>query len=327
METPDTKPPEDIKRQRVSQLESAARFSALLAGAVYATGFMVVTIHHSQFGIVEFGFLRPRIFVAGTLFLILTLLPILALSRLFGLFGLRTSTEEGGLIGLRTRTDELVPASREHHAALRIALGCEFYFVCVVLAWICGSLFFTHTENLRPQGLNLFCVWFMVRFVSTAFQGKLFNKYPGRCMLLSFVLALALFALAFRYGDSSLFALSLWFYFVGILTLFYYHVLQTPKAREHQWERAALFFLLLSSFFAFNIYGKVKPYFGGGDANVVVLHFSAKVPEFSGDTAHVLLLEETESGYFVLQQETNGHAFFIRRDLVSEIEFINNKVQ
>ncbi len=61
--------------------------------------------------------------------------------------------------------------------------------------------------------------------------------------------------------------------------------------------------------------------FGGGDPAPVVLHLSSKSPLSESLTLSVLLVDETEEGYYVLTKPGERRAYFLRRDLVSVVEF------
>ena len=50
-------------------------------------GFIIVTIHHAQFGIGEIDVFKARALSAGILFAILTAVPVLVAARIYGYFG------------------------------------------------------------------------------------------------------------------------------------------------------------------------------------------------------------------------------------------------
>ena len=66
--------------------EMAARLGAILLVVVYGTGFLIVSLHHSAYGIAQFNLLKPRIFAAGVLFLFLTSIPVVAAARVVPLW-------------------------------------------------------------------------------------------------------------------------------------------------------------------------------------------------------------------------------------------------
>jgi hypothetical protein len=62
--------------------------AALLVTAIYGRGFLIVALHHSEFGIFEFDFLKARVLPAGVLFILLTGVPAVAAARVFRILGL-----------------------------------------------------------------------------------------------------------------------------------------------------------------------------------------------------------------------------------------------
>jgi hypothetical protein len=70
-------------------LEITARAAGIFLAVVYGTGFLIVAIHHAQYGIAQFDPLKPKIFSTGVVFFLLTALPAILAFRAFNIFGLR----------------------------------------------------------------------------------------------------------------------------------------------------------------------------------------------------------------------------------------------
>ena len=73
-------------------LQFTARLGAILLVAAYGCGFITLLIYHSAFKIADFGLMQPRILAAGFLFLLFLMLPVLAISRMYSIFGLTKLT-------------------------------------------------------------------------------------------------------------------------------------------------------------------------------------------------------------------------------------------
>jgi len=58
--------------------EQGIKIGTGLLALFYAAGFLVVSIHHGQYGIVMFEFLRARVFAAGILFSLFLGVPVLS---------------------------------------------------------------------------------------------------------------------------------------------------------------------------------------------------------------------------------------------------------
>ena len=104
-----------------SFLTEASQKGGVFVAVVYAAGFLVVTLHQERFGIAELSFLRPHIFLAGTLFVLLSALPVYSILQLRGYIGPTRTVIPGGR-----------PITRVAHYQLDVAIG--FYAWCYVLA-------------------------------------------------------------------------------------------------------------------------------------------------------------------------------------------------
>ena len=66
-----------------SVLETVSKAGAVLLAIIYAAGFLIVILHHAQYGIAEFNPLKPKIFSAGILFGLLFAAPAVAGYRFY----------------------------------------------------------------------------------------------------------------------------------------------------------------------------------------------------------------------------------------------------
>jgi hypothetical protein len=78
-------PQPEVNRRRLMELVPAAdalsKSVAAVAIAVYACGFLIVSIHHSRYGFVGTNPFRPRILAAGAWFLFFSAIPITLATR------------------------------------------------------------------------------------------------------------------------------------------------------------------------------------------------------------------------------------------------------
>lgn len=70
-----------------AQVQVLTQSAAFLVLVLYVAGFLVVSLRHALFGIVQFGLLRARILSAGILFAVFFAVAIFPVARIFGLFG------------------------------------------------------------------------------------------------------------------------------------------------------------------------------------------------------------------------------------------------
>ena len=131
MSSPPVAPNHDLQERPNFQtrVEGGLKFGALFLGLVYAIGFLIIAIHHSRVSIPEFDPLKPKIFSAGIVFILLAGLPILAALRMFGLFGLRV----GAATGFRVHPG--------NEAAAKAVLIFSFWYGAVAFSMTVGQIF------------------------------------------------------------------------------------------------------------------------------------------------------------------------------------------
>ena len=60
-----------------ARVETVVQVTTLGAVALYVSGFVVLSVHHSRFGIPQLNLFRPKILFAGVLFCLLAGIPVL----------------------------------------------------------------------------------------------------------------------------------------------------------------------------------------------------------------------------------------------------------
>ncbi len=294
-----------------SRLELAAKFGALFFGLVYALGFLIIAIHHAQFSIPQFDPLKTKIFSTGLVFLLMVGAPAIFAFRTQGLFGLKIQT------GIGIACD---PTNRD---ALSAALVAGSFFPAYGLGRYVAGTFYGASYGFKVWGFTgfLFCAstFLLLGFL----MKKRFDKWPGTFVLLSFLHAIGTFIFALMFDDRRMFGAGLWFFGMGLLSLYLLHVIKKPDEwRSIEWERQLPIFATVLLLYSTLIYKNISSYFGGGVPVPVTMYFSsAKIPLTNSDTAELQLMEETNDGYYVLKPGDEKHAFFLKRDLVSAIHF------
>ncbi len=92
--------------------------------------------------------------------------------------------------------------------------------------------------------------------------------------------------------------------------------------KQLEWERFAPTLLIVPlSIYATQVYGKIKPSYGGGMPTPVVLHFSGKNAMSESAEARALLIDETDHGYYLLRNAAEKKSYFVRRDAVIAVVF------
>lgn len=292
-------------------LETAGRLGGILIATIYGTGFLIVALHHSQYGISEFSLLRARIFSSGLLFVVLLTLPMVVVSRIFNLFGLKKS------LGIAISTE---PENLKH---LKAGLCFGFYWVSAGLAAVLRFLF-SGSGGEKPFLSSVFSFAILVLIIALGWEAKRnFNRYPSKYILASFLVSVLNFTVALLYGDRQVFWLALWFYLIGLATVFVYTTWKDDEERSKmEWEWWGISVAPTMLFvFATHIYGSVAPQYGGGAPLRATMYVSGANPISQSDAIDVLLLEETDHGYYFLRTSADNRGCFLSRNIVVALEF------
>jgi hypothetical protein len=292
-----------------ARLEFAVKFAALFFGLVYALGFLIIAIHHSTLSIPEFDPLKPKLFSAGIVFILLVGLPVLAAFRWFDFFGLNVSAIRG------------IKVHPDNEAAAKAMSVFLFWIAAYAFSLTIGATFFKF-DDWRPWGFVYELALGVIAIVFIVLSRKYFNRFPD-----SFALAALLFVVAdgfvtFRFADRKLFWLTLWTYIVGLGGTYCMRLLSDPtKRRKFEWERLIPYVATTLFLYSAYLYPNLPPHYGGGKPTPSTFYFASKVPFTNAESANVQFLEETNSGYYLLVLGDEKHAYFLRRDLVSAIHF------
>ncbi len=299
-------------RARLTADISISRLSAGLAAAGYVAGFVIVALHDQKFGIMELNPFRSRVVSAGVLFGLLVAIPVLAVSRTFQLFGLRN----------KSAVSFLVAADKVKYA--KLAVYADFYFVCFVLSFLSGVFFPPSFLDVRPWGYLLALATVAVVAAVWVVRDKAFDSQAVGFVVLSFAAAGGLAVVGYFYWSHTMLLLSFWYYLVSMVAVYGRGLFnENQKWRTVAWDKYVLYGIGIVAIFAVGIYGRIKPSFGGGRPIPVVLQFPSGDPISGSKTARLLLVDENDYGYYVLMPDRIGVAYFVRRDLVSTIEFPN----
>jgi hypothetical protein len=116
--------------------------------------------------------------------------------------------------------------------------------------------------------------------------------------------------------------LILWFLWVGTFADRMNVVFRNPsRLREVNWHLALFNTVGTLTFFALAFYPKLKPSLGGGQPTKVILQFVTTSPIDHASRSQVWLVDEVDSGYYVLSDEHDHKAVFLTKSLVSAIFF------
>ena len=279
-------------------LERFAGASAALFALLYAAGFLVVSLHHSAYGLSEFNLLTPRVFAAGVVLATFVLVPMSACYRL-----------------------SCKPFDRskpDNKTIETLHIGVYFYAYAFMLAIPFHPLLEAGFEYHFPDRAWILLIG--LTLLGLGLGVGLQNRFRIALFAASVCYSGCLFTFNLLYASASMLWLTTWFFIVGVATMIIYHSVSAPRHSPIEWERYVFMVLIPVLFvFATQIYGRVKSSFGGGRPNPIVLHFVSDQNVLSAKVAAVFLIDETENGFYILRREGDTKTYFIRRDFISAV--------
>lgn len=281
------------------------KHAAFVFAIVYGIGFLILSIHHGRLGMDPLDPLKPKVFSAGLLFVVMAGVSCVAMARLQGLFGLRMPNVKA------------VPAQRI--GLIKLSWALDFWSVAFGLRIACALLFKNWEMIPNYPGI----LFYIADVVLTVVSRPLFdlNKSPTRTTLMHLALTAFGVAIIFRYMSHSFFLQVLWLYGVGLMFLWTHSLWHGSERQTFDWERQVFSILGLIGFFAIFVYGQVRSIYGGG-APISVDLILTRPTLFSSDKAsRGLLVDEDAHGYYLIHKEDETEAHFIPRDAVAEIVF------
>jgi len=248
-----------------AKVDLVSKTGALAAVAFYVIGFIIITIQHATYGIVEFSLFRARVLAAGILFAVLFGLPFAGACRTHGLFGFPalwpspTDKERGK-----------VPKSDYW---IWVAQGALFANV----AWVTGFFFWLFLGDYH-HWLRFLMVYLTYIAVIAALQAqgvwtRFWNRPALYANLLVSVSVAGLISMTII-KEWYIFFFIAWCMYVRILAAEFDSIIQKPqRLKEVNWHKVPFNCVALLSLFAIFFYPKFRPSLGGGKPTKVVMQF------------------------------------------------------
>jgi hypothetical protein len=162
--------------------------------------------------------------------------------------------------------------------------------------------------------------------VSILLANYFFDRFWYVFISISLTITGLMFWVLLHNADKSFFWLTNWYYIAGVATVYVYRAWRDEDERGTvAWEYVPFWLLALVSLYSSKIYAAVRPEVGGGAPSPIVLYLSATTPLSNSGSAEVLLIDETDKGYYVLTNSDDKTSYFIRRDLVTAIKFSSGR--
>jgi hypothetical protein len=293
-------------------LDVLSRLGAILLIVVYVFGFVVVTFANSSRGINNFGLFRAKVLSAGILFSFFLMLPLLDWSRYFGKFGFPRMDDP-------VVKETVVPEGRARYY-FNVTRLLPFFMASLATSWfLC-----LYVLQSFPHGrfIALYICFLAVGVAAVMLCGFQFRKHPLACAAFSLVLvAVGAAGLVFL-KEWQVGLLVGWFFFIAYVGHFIENDFREARhPRNMTWHWVILNAVLALGFFGIFVYPKIPARLGGGQPTRVLFQFASTSPIDGAPKDELWLLDEVDTGYYVLRAPDEHKAIFLPRSLVSAIYF------
>lgn len=300
------------KRNLTEVFEFLSKAVVFIVFVSYVFGFLIVSIHNSEYGFGEINPLKPKILAAGALFVFLTFFPIVVAQRYF--------------VALDKNLTPIQKYARWAVAAAGYLLRCNLYGVSFV------TLYAYSVRKTAPEfhwnwrnGLQLFVL--MVVFIATSHfveQGqKLYKEHPKAIIVIGcFLLAAALTILVWWSNGNIATTFELWLFGIGVIAVIEHQIIggRIIERTAYNWLGSALMLIPALVVFATGVYPQIKTSWGGGSTTPVVVYFSTESRILPGQHFEGDLLDESDSGIYVVKPNEK-QAIFVPRSAISAMYF------
>jgi len=296
---PDEQKDEGQNRRRLTGIgplaDSLSKGIAAVAVAMYACGFLIVSLHHSSFGFIGTNPFRPRIAAAGASFLFLTAIPAFTATRL-----------GGGQLSWR----QLAQLSYPYY------FGCLFLSIPVSVVFNFGD----SSEFLAPPAVRWWWLIALIVFLGILVLLQDSKRIPPVVSAIASVLLVVFYVQAsvrelfeHRFGLSSV---GLWFFVIGMATIIELKV----RPRSGDWEKTIFVALGALLLFAGVYYPHIEASWGGGTPVNITMYFTKDSAIRPSQAVSVRLVEESDEGFYIVGSK-EAKAIYVPRNAVSLVYF------
>jgi hypothetical protein len=293
-------------------LDSVSKTTAVGLFLIYVFGFLIVSIHHADYGLNETSPFKPKILAAGILFVVFTVLPIIIAN---GIFFHRLEIEA------------------EQNIARAVVAAFSYLIACNAFV----SAFFWMFDNKAIQSIaKNSLTWFdWTVSISMAvglplaawliqFSWKRYLQHPGKIFLLNLaaiIVAVAILGYIGIRGKSVGPIVILWSFGFGIIGVVLQHAMTKPEQdRRHDWSSVALPLAAAVALFPGIVYGRLKSSWGGGSPVPVTVFLSKDSQILPNQHVSVELLDDTDAGIYFKLPKSN-HGLFVPRSAIAAIYY------
>ncbi|HTX75894.1 MAG TPA: hypothetical protein VMD29_06785 [Terracidiphilus sp.] len=283
-------------------IDAISKAAALCIALIYVSGFLIASLNDFRYGFSVMNPLRPRILAAGGWFFLFLAVPV-ELIRLLLRHPLWKRSDDGWYkIG---------------------ALILQYYYSAIFIASPAGMFVFVYDgHGSTPRPWLAYVIYVVLLAVGLFFLS--FQRTPKavRTVLVYAVFLLSLWGaldpVIVRH-EIGFGAVELWLLGVGGWTLLEMKV-RSSKPKRDDWTNSIYLFALALTIFANAYYPHIKASLGGGATIPIQITFTKDFPMMPNQTVVCMLIDETDSGFYVIGKDEK-HATFIPRSAVTLIHF------
>jgi hypothetical protein len=273
----------------------ADTISKALAGiaiALYACGFLTVSLYHARFGFTATNPFRPKVLIAGAWFLLLTAIPV--------------------SIALQYKSKNWLEVARNSYV---------LWVLCISLGLPLTYLF---DVPVSGYGLSRWYWYASIGWVLLVVLLKILESKkttPGWILTVISVLAtLCVLAGALRGifpgGQFTSSTLALWFFASALAVKLEMEVRSDRNlAEDGEWSKPLALFCTLLFVFSWGIYPHLKASWGGGLPVNVTLYLNKESALAPSTCIQAQMIEESDDGFYVVGSGESKAVFLPRRDV------------
>lgn len=293
-----TQPKQELLAVAAPWAETLSKGVAGIVVAVYACGFLIVSIYHAKYGFVGTNPLRPRVLAAGAWFFLFAAIPF--------------------SVAVKFRTDPWSKMAR---------ISYPLWFWCYSL--VIPLTFFLFEFPVDPQPFNKWSLVLTAIGVAAMITfSVLTDKKKGPQWLLGilsvvttlyYMVSPIRWLYTGRHVDSQI--VVFWLFGATLAIKFEFDVLAGRKLSQNgEWAKPLSLLCLLLLTFARGIYPYLKTSWGGGTPVDVTIYFSKDSLLNPNKAAQVQLIEESDEGFYIVGPK-ESKAIFVPRSAVAMIFF------
>jgi len=299
---------QQINQPKPDFLKSAApwaeTFSKVVAGiaiALYASGFLTVSIYYSQFGFVGTNPFRPRVLAAGAWFFFFTAIPI--------------------SIALTLRLDSWRKIGKN---------AANIWVACYGLSIVIGGLVFDYTAAGSHSIIHLpTWAWVAVTVVWVSLVGLTAPpdsfKVPEWTVISASVLLTSLYLVnpfvSFFKHEFDISCLALWYFGVSFFALTEFKLRNRENLGSFAgWAKPMAILLGTLLMFSQYVYPHLKASWGGGTPTNITVFFSKDSLLSPNKAVQAQLIEESDEGFYIVGLK-ESKAIFVPRSAIAMIYF------